>query len=351
MSIEINYFDPRILTAIITKKELKYNTFSALFKEKAPSPSEIFDIQVRSRKTTMIPAVTNYSQASMRQQEGYEVQTIKAPRFRLKRAFQAADRFHLPFGSTPYDRLPNIMERELSDAMDRFNEEFAYAIEVMCCQAVVDGKLDLYDKVDDEVVKRFSVDFGRPSKHKVDLTTDADSAWNNPNANIRRQLDEWCDMIQEETGYAPDTLLLGRNAWDAFFAHNDVRDLFDNRRVDLGTLAPRINKTYKGMFFGLDVYTVPGKYTDLAGVTKRYLDDNKAILIAKDAPAIIEYAQPVDNKCPSPTKRFCKSYEQEDPSGTFLIAESRPLPWPLYPGWAVVADVIAPDSVMNPTGK
>ena len=44
--------------------------------------------------------------------------------------------------------------------------------------------------------------------------------------------------------------------------------------------------------------------------------------------------------CEGPAKIFAKQFEQEDPSGIFTIAESRPLPMTRHCGWTVKVKVL-----------
>ena len=91
----------------------------------------------------------------------------------------------------------------------------------------------------------------------------------------------------------------------------------------------------KGVWNGLNIWTHNATYRDLEGNTKYYLEPNYVLLLARDAESVIEFAQPVDVKCEGPAKIFAKQFEQEDPSGIFTIAESRPLPMTRHCGWTV----------------
>lgn len=334
----INYFDPRLLTGIISKRPVKYDFFTGLFLPQAPAAVEHFDIHIHSRGVSMLPAISNESAGTMRQSSSTEVASLRAPRFRVKRLFKAADRLKLRAGMTPYDTLINPVELAISEDMDAHREELDFMLEIMCAQAAVHGKIDLYDVIEGQTVKTFTVDFRRPSKHTVALA--AADKWTAKDSKLQEQMDEWDALIQEDTGFSASDLILGKNAYAAFRKHADVRDDLDIRRLDLGGLAPRVSQKFRGTWYGLNIWTLSGTYADLSGTVRHYMPTDSALLVAKDAANVIEFGQPIDNQCTGPARIFAKTFEQEDPSGTFTIAESRPLPWTKHAGWAVLAKVI-----------
>ena len=332
------YFDHRVLTGVINRRPLKSDVFASFFRKNSPSIAEMFELHIKTRNTTMLPAITNVAAGTMRTGDIVAAGAVRAPRFRPKRAFMAADRFKQGAGFNPYDPLANALERAIAEDMDAHREEIDFATEIMCQQAMVLGKVVLYNVVEGgKAVPQFVVDYKRPPSHNVILAGSA--KWSDPASDLLGQLDAWGLKIQEETGRAATDLLLGVNAWAAFRRHRDVEKNLDTRRVEIGSLAPHIAKKIKGYFNGLTIWAVAGSYKDLDGTDNPYLDPNCALLVAADAESVIEYGLPVDNDCAGPTQIFAKGFEQKDPSGYFTIAESRPLAWTKQPGWTVLAEV------------
>lgn len=336
--MDINYFDPRLLTGVINKRPLKSDIFTGFFKKQSPSPTEMFELHVKTRNISMPPAITNHAPGAMRHSDAVAAYAVKSPRFRIKRAIMASGKFRVPAGVNPYNPQDNTLERAIAEDMDLHREELDFALETMCCQAMVKGKITLFDIVDgNKPVQTFTVDFQRPAGHNVLLSGTA--MWSDPNSDLQGQVDAWDLLIQEETGFGSTDLLLGKNAWAAFRKHRDVWDDLDNRGIDIGQLSPRIGRKFRGVWNGLNIWVIVGSYTDLDGVVKPYLDPDYALLVAKDASSVIEFGLPVDNDCAGPVEIFAKAFKQDDPSGTFTVAESRPLPWPKQPGWVVLAKV------------
>ncbi len=331
-------FDARVLTGVINNRPLKSDVFTSFFKKRPASNSELFELHVKTRKTSMLPAISNHAQGTMRKSDTLTLSSVKAPRFRSKRLFSASDRFKQSAGFTPYAPLEDTVGRAIAEDMDLHREEIDLAIEIMCQQAMVNGKITLYNKIDGSTTPQFTVDFKRPDTNKVTLA--GDSLWSAANSDLLGQIEEWDLKIQEETGYGASDLLLGKNAWLHFRNHKDVKDYFDNRSIDAGSFSLSVGRKIKGYWNNLTIWAIAGDYIDLDGSTNPYLDEDTALLVTRDAESVIEFGLPVDNECFDPCEFFAKSYKQDDPSGIFTIAESRPLAWTKQPGWTVLAKVV-----------
>ena len=336
---ELDYFDPRLVTGVINRRPRKHTLFTGLFSRRPPSAVELFELHIVSRGITLLPAVTNHSPGTMRQGTSREVVFVKAPRFRPKRGFTKPDVFRQPAGANPYVPMADPRELALAEDMDLHREEIDYTLEVMCAQAVVRGKLDLYDVVDGKRVPTFSVDFRRPAAHNITLS--GNKLWTADTSDLLAQTDAWDTLIQEETNLASSDLYLGSAAWAAFRKHKDVKETIDRTSgMDVGALELRVGRKFKGVWNGLNIYEVSGTYTDMDGTVKRFLDPECALLMASGAQTVIEYGIPMDLDCEGPTEVFAKVFKQDDPSGIFSLCETRPLPWVKQPGWTVLAKVV-----------
>jgi hypothetical protein len=330
----IDYFDPRILTGVINLRPVRHDLFASFFKPQSPKPVEIFELQTSLRGASMLPAITNYDAGTMRKGETLSVSQCKAPRFRPKRVFMAHEILKTQKGHTPYDPSVNPVERAIAEDMDMHRQDIDRMVEIMCAQAAVEGKIDLYDIIEGTTTKTYTVDFKRPAAHNVVLTGDA--LWTAATSNLFSTIEQYAMMMQDATGgFGPTDIILGKNVWMPFHRHQDVKDNLDNRRIDAGQMTPRVLSKLKGWWNGLNVWVDSATYTDVSGTAQYYLDPDCALLISRDAESVIEYGQPVDIKCEGPAAIFAKSFEQEDPSGVFTIAESRPLPITRHVGWTI----------------
>lgn len=287
----------------------------------------------------MLPSITNAAGGTMRSGREGAAFAVKAPRFRPKRLFKASDLLKHAGGQTPYDLNVNPVERAIAEDMDDHRADIDTMVEIMCAQAIVHGKINLFDAVEGKVVKTFTVDFRRPQAHTVVL--EGAAQWTGENSDLQDSLQTYDEMIQEETNLGATDLYLGRKAWAAFRKHSDVRDDLDRNNINIGLLSPSIQSKFKGIWNGLRIWLVTGTYKDIEGKIQYYLAPEYALLAASDAENVMEFGQPMDVDCTGPVEIFSKQFKQDDPSGIFTIAESRPLPWPKQPGATVLIKAVA----------
>lgn len=336
---DIDYFDSRVLTGVINKRPVRHDIFGNMFRRQSPKATELFELHVVSRGVSILPAITNASGGTMRSGREGTAFAVKAPRFRPKRLFRAADLLKHGAGQTPYDLNVNPVERAIAEDMDDHRLDIDHMTEIMCAQAIVQGKIDLFDS-----------SMGRRSR-PLPWTSSAVRPHRCPDRNraveqrglpdLQDSLQTYDEMIQEETNLGATDLYLGRKAYAAFRKHKDVRDDLDRNNINIGQLSPSIQSKFKGMWNGLRIWLVTGTYKDISGTVKHYLDPEYALLAAGDALNVMEFGQPMDVDCSGPVEIFAKQFKQDDPSGIFTIAESRPLPWPKQPGATVLVKVVA----------
>lgn len=241
---DIDYFDSRVLTGVINRRPVKYDIFGNMFRRQAPKATELFELHVVSRGVSMLPSITNAAGGTMRSGREGAAFAVKAPRFRPKRLFKAADLLKHAGGQTPYDLNVNPMERAIAEDMDDHRADIDTMVEIMCAQAIVHGKIDLFDAVEGKVVKTFTVDFRRPQAHTVVL--EGAAQWTGDTSDLQDSLQTYDEMIQEEANLGATDLYLGRKAWAAFRKHPDVRDDLDRNNINIGQLSPSIQSKFKG---------------------------------------------------------------------------------------------------------
>ena len=192
---DIDYFDSRVLTGVINTRPVKYDIFGNMFRRQSPKATELFELHVVSRGVSMLPSITNAAGGTMRSGREGAAFAVKAP---LKHAG----------GQTPYDLNVNPVERAIAEDMDDHRADIDTMVEIMCAQAIVHGKINLFDAVEGKVVKTFTVDFRRPQAHTVVL--EGAAQWTGENSDLQDSLQTYDEMIQEETNLGATDLYLGR---------------------------------------------------------------------------------------------------------------------------------------------
>ena len=141
---DIDYFDSRVLTGVINKRPVKYDIFGNMFRRQSPKATELFELHVVSRGVSMLPSIANAAGGTMRSGREGAAFAVKAPRFRPKRLFKAADLLKHAGGQTPYDLNVNPVERAIAEDMDDHRADIDTMVEIMCAQAIVHGKINLF---------------------------------------------------------------------------------------------------------------------------------------------------------------------------------------------------------------
>lgn len=336
----LDYFDSRVLTGVINKRPPQWGLFTDLFfSAAAPSPTDKFELQIKSRGNELLPFVREAESGKILDGGEGEVVMAIAPRIRVKRPYRATEVLKNPMGYNPYDLVADPVERAIVDDMDATRKNVDTTIEWMCSQIVTTGKITVSDIVGGKARKIYDIDERMPAAHKITLNQ-ADSKWSSANSKIIEMVEDWSIAIQEESGNAPTDLVLGKNAFSAFLRHADVKGMLDIKNVDLGELSLRAGNKFKGMWNGLRIWLYAATVIGYDGKPISLMPADSVVLGAKDVDSKIMWGLPLDRKCLGATQYFTKTYEQEDPSATWVLTESRPMPWAQRPGSFVCAKVV-----------
>jgi len=336
----LDYFDSRVLTGVINKRPPQYSLFTQLFFSPAsPQPTDKFELHIKSRGNNLLPFVREEEPGRVISGGSGEVVVLRAPRIRVKRRYKASEILKNPLGYNPYQLVGDPVEQAIVEDLDALRKDIDATTEWMCSKICTSGQFSVSDSIEGQSKVIYKLDNRMPSAHKITLSQ-ANDKWDSANSKIMDNVEDWATMIQDETGYAPTELVLGKNVWGKFFRHADVQDALDNRRIDLGNLTPRVGNMFKGMWNGLRVWLYTGSVTGYDGKPEYLLNPNSIVLGAKDDESTIEYGLPLDRKCAGATQFFTKTYEEEDPSATWVLTESRPMPWAKRPGCFVCAKVL-----------
>ncbi len=333
----LSQFTPRVLTGVINIRPVNRRLFTSFFQDNAPSETDVFELETSYQGRKMLPALSYNDAGTMRDGEVRTLSAVKAPIFKPKRTFTAADKFVRSKGMTPYDHQ-DPLERAIAEDMDAHISDIEYMKEIMCANALVNGKIPLWNSVNGKVGQIGEIDYNRPASHTVTLSGTA--VWSDPSSELREQAEQYSAMIMEATGgFGATDVIMGTKAFSLFLKHADVRDLLDMRNIHIGELNLHTNSLYRGNWNGLNIWTINAGYVDLAGKQQMFIPVDVALFVARDAKLEIDYGLPSDLDCTGPTKIFAKQYKENDPSAYFTLAESRPLPQVKHAGATVSVKV------------
>ena len=216
----------------------------------------------------------------------YTNKKFAPPVFKEAAPLNGLDLLNREPGRNPFEDV-QYMAAATRRAFKNFREvekKIRRSIELMCSQVLQTGTLTLVDADSNTV---FSMDFSPKSSHFADAGTEWDQNGNDKIAD----LEALARQIRVDGKRNPDTLIFGRDAWRLFIADETVLAQLDNRRVNLGEVAPQVRgqgATFMGRVmigtYWFNLWTYDGGYDDPeTGEFTDYVDPIKVIMLTSGA--------------------------------------------------------------------
>lgn len=335
----VSLLTPRSLTdtvnKIITPQPI---VLDLLFKNRKLHTAENVDIPIKKHQGKLARFVNRGDAANVVVRGDREIKTLKLPSIREKEFSKAATVIqNLSAGEggiyQDKDRM-EVFKMDLAEELLMFKNRCLRTMEWMACQAVQTGVVT----VAQENVA-FTIDFGIASSHKITLSGAAQ--WDEATADIVANIRNWKRLVLRHSGGAADIGLLGADAADRFVTNDKVLKQFDTNNNKVGSIDQNSGSNYLGRAWGIDWYEVDQAYTDEAGSEQNMFDPARVVIANSKAPFARNFGPCSDLKAGlKPNEFFSKSWEVEDPSGTWLLVETNPLPAPHDPDALVSATVL-----------
>lgn len=155
------------------------------------------------------------------------------------------------------------------------------------------------------------------------------------------------DKVALSGGTSVRRAVFGGQAWDAFIANTSVQTYLDNRRIDLGAIAPREDQnfpgvTYQGRIEGVDLYTYDEYFfDDKQKKNSPMMPTDRVILLGGNPRFEMHYGAVFDGANGSINKTQTYAWEWIEKGKTrWRELESHPLFVPVNGGSVVSAKVI-----------
>lgn len=204
--------------------------------------------------------------------------------------------------------------------------------EWMAASAIINGQV----VCEGENYPSQTVAFGRSAGNTETLAGGA--MWSNPTtAKPLDDIKRWSTQVLR-SGVKANRLTLSPDSATAFFATDQVKAEFETRRgTSFGQNFERNDLsgdtiTYHGSLpGGIEVVTYSDIYEDNMGDEQPFMPDNVALLTG-NVEGLRAFGAIMDRSAGwQPLPIFQKMYEQDDPSGLFLLSQSAPLMIPRRP--------------------
>ena len=152
-------------------------------------------------------------------------------------------------------------------------------IELQASQILQTGKLDLLDA---DGATRYELDFKPKASHFPTVSIDWDAA----GSTKLQDLQALAKQIRADSGINPDRLLFGETALDEFLKDDEVQKQLDNRRMEVGEIAPEFvdsGATFYGFVwignYRFEMWSYPETYKDpQTGLPAEYIDPDKVAM-------------------------------------------------------------------------
>lgn len=187
-------------------------------------------------------------------------------------------------GQNPFqapDFRANVISR-MFNGMTKIERKIRRAIEVQASQVLQTGVVTLTDAGGNAL---YTLDY----KPKATHFPTAGTTWGQAGADPAGDINALAEQIRDDGLADPDQLIMGVDAFEEFIKDAGIRERFDSRRIDLGTIAPMQMRGQGGNYRGVveignyryDVWTYGGRYKDpQTGNKVQFIDPGSVIVRA-----------------------------------------------------------------------
>lgn len=326
----VDLYTPRTLAEVVrTTPPVRTFLRDRFFTNVKTFPTERVDIDIVKGNRKMAAFIHPMVGGEIVRAEGYETKSY-APPLINPATISTADKLlaRLPgedmySGKTPADRAAE----KLIEEYNQLNDMTTRREEWMAAQVLTTGKLQVKGKGVDEVI-----DFGLTNK----ITLPDTKKWGASAADIWGNLKDWKQQVSRNGFANANMVIMGKAAADAFLADATIKNMLDNRRIEIGAIKPEEMEgglTYYGHLNlpGVDIYGYDEVYLDdKTGETKPLIPDNVVLMIPSAASfmrayGLCAYLDDAGAWHEAETDRMLRTYVEHRPDRRFIELQTHPL--------------------------
>lgn len=326
----VDLYTPRTLAEVV-KTTPPVRTFlrDRFFTNVKTFPTKRVDIDIVKGNRKMAAFIHPMVGGEIVQAEGYETKSYAPPLINpatISTADQLLERLpgeDMYSGKTPADRAAE----KLIEEYNQLNDMTTRREEWMAAQVLTTGQLKVKGKGVDEVI-----DFGLTNK----ITLENTKKWGASAADIWGNLKDWKQQVSRNGFANANMVIMGKAAADAFMADATIKNLLDNRRIEIGAIKPEEMEgglTYYGHLNlpGVDIYGYDEVYLDdETDGTKPLIPDNVVLMIPSAASfmrayGLCTYLDDAGAWHRAETDRLLRTYVEHRPDRRFIELQTHPL--------------------------
>lgn len=306
------------------------------------SPTNIIDLSAwTGDRGTAAPLVRRGSPAALIGGVGTQNTSVIPPSIRVKRQFRAYDLLgqinpgrgvHVNAAS---EVASSFQERVALDLAE-LEKAIVQRLEWMAAKAIVGTFTYTDDSAKGDIYK---IDYQRPSDHTYTLGTVWDTAATAP---LEETFQTAIALLMDNCGFMPQDCLMSPNA--AAYFRAAVRSQFmtatgtvwdpNSSKISYDNQYGRDGVLYMGRFMGVDCWEYRRSITDVDGTSTQLIRADYIEFLPSAANvgrkivygAVEDTAAIAEGRTAFQTRRFAKTWEEEDPSSINYLAACNPLP-------------------------
>lgn len=281
-------FKRQMLEVFRSKADIKQMGFLTTFFKTGPkdiTDAEFVSYDVVRTEEDAAPVLRDYTTGAVTiSQDLYTNKTIKPPIYALDEKFNAFDLIRRRPGEEEGSNFGNWLGKLMllvSEGWEKMFGMIKRGLEVQASQILQTATLNLNDDKGNLV---YVLDY----KPKVAHFPTVSTSWSDTaNAVPLDDIDTLAETIRDNGKRDTKILIMGKTAFGNFVRNDDVQNLLDNRRINIGEIAPRlVNKgaTYQGFIkyknYQYEIWTYGGRFVDFfTRVNSKYIDDDKVVFL------------------------------------------------------------------------
>ena len=295
------------MTELVRKFPVQQHIGKALFKEKKIDTNVAeWDIIHQSRDMADYASVDGEGHIVKRM--GVQKQTATTAYLREKKQIEGSS---LAWLRKPGTEDKNYGEELIRNELEDLNRRLEKRKEWARWQAL-SGTLTV-----NQADVKFVVDYGIDASHKPTVGT----AWSNIAADIINDLKTWKALIEKDSGEKAKTLYVNETVMAYLCKNTNIIALMSD---DLSKKLLQEGIITK--LAGLEIVVYNSGYVPAGGSYTYFIPDDVAVMVTENGFARELTAPSTEMRAGRRPGKFSKSWEQEDPSGVWVLIEEHTLP-------------------------
>lgn len=293
---------------------------------------EKIDIEIKKTKRRIAEWQSHKLPGKAVEKQNYKTLTYTPGYLKPKKVTTVDDVLIKPFGGAniygPHESPAARAQMKLGEDLAELRDVIVRRVEQMAADVLEDGVVT----ISGDGIEDYTIDFQMLSDHIKTLK--GTDLWNDAASDPIALFRSWKREIAKDSGVNANIAVHGQDAWDAFIANTKVKEYMDNRRIELGRIAPQDRgdgATYQATIEGIEHWTYDEWYYDRGTAANKVMVPEKKVFLGSTMAytgvhfGAIKDLESDGKPTVNQVNYFPKTWPQEDPSVRFLLLQSAPM--------------------------